>query len=94
MSGGKVPTPQGERIAALEQRVADHESRCEERLGEIKTSTAATLRAVDSLKNRFWVIALAMLAWALAQLWAGVQARIAVGATVPSAAVAHLDSSK
>lgn len=67
----------GERLASLEQRLSDHESRCEERLGEIKTSAAGTLEAVEGLKNRFWVIALSLLAWAMAQVWAGNQARLA-----------------
>lgn len=71
-----MPTP-SERLASLEQRLSDHESRCEERLGEIKASAAGTLKAVEGLKNRFWAIALALLAWAMAQLWAGSQARVA-----------------
>ena len=70
------PAP-SERLASLEQRLADHESRCEERLGEIKRSAASTLKAVEGLKNRFWVIAVSMLAWAMAQVWAGNQARLA-----------------
>jgi hypothetical protein len=65
-----------ERLASLEQRLTDHESRCEERLGEIKRSAANTLKAVEGLKNRFWVIAVSMLAWAMAQVWAGNQARL------------------
>jgi hypothetical protein len=68
--------PQSERIATLEQRLTDHESRCEERLGEIKHSAANTLKAVEGLKNRFWVIAVSLLAWAMAQVWAGNQARL------------------
>jgi len=63
-------------MAALEQRLTDHESRCEERLGEIKVSAASTLKAVEGLKNRSWAIALAMLAWALAQVWSADQARV------------------
>jgi len=63
-------------MAALEQRLTDHESRCEERLGEIKISAASTLKAVEGLKNRSWAIALAMLAWALAQVWSADQARV------------------
>lgn len=66
-----------ERLAALEQRLGDHEARCEERLAEIKASAQSTLRAVEGLKNRFWAIALSLLAWAMAQLWAGSQARVA-----------------
>lgn len=65
-----------ERLAALEQRLNDHESRCEERLTEIKASAASTLKAVEGLKNRFWTITLALLAWALAEVWAGSQARL------------------
>ncbi|HXA40305.1 MAG TPA: hypothetical protein VNW53_15010 [Phenylobacterium sp.] len=65
-----------ERLASVEQRLTDHEARCEERLGEIKHAAANTLRAVEGLKNRFWVIAVTLLAWAMAQVWAGSQARL------------------
>lgn len=65
-----------ERLASLEQRLTDHEARCEERLGEIKQAAANTFRAVEGLKNRFWVIAVSLLAWAMAQVWAGSQARL------------------
>ena len=58
-----------ERLATLEQRLGDHESRCEERLGEIKATVGSTLRAVEGLKTRAWGVAAALLAWALAQLW-------------------------
>jgi hypothetical protein len=64
-------------MAALEQRLSDHESRCEERLAEIRASAAGTLKAVEGLKGRFWAIALSLLAWALAQVWAVEQGRIA-----------------
>jgi hypothetical protein len=70
-----VTTP-SERLATLEQRLTDHESRCEERLAEIKTTTAGTLKAVEGLKGRIWTIALSLLAWALAQVWAGEQSRL------------------
>lgn len=60
---------QNERLAALEQRITDHEARCEERLGEIKASAASTLQAVEGLKSRSWGLVAALLAWALAQLW-------------------------
>lgn len=62
-------TTQSERLAALEQRLGDHEARCEERLAEIKATAASTLQAVEGLKSRSWGIAAALLAWALAQLW-------------------------
>jgi hypothetical protein len=68
---------QSERLASLEQRLTDHESRCEERLGEIKASASSTLKAVEGLKSRFWAIALALLAWAFAQVWSSNQARLA-----------------
>lgn len=67
---------QSERLASLEQRLSDHESRCEERLGEIKTSASSTLKAVEGLKSRFWAIALSLLAWAFAQVWATSQTRL------------------
>jgi hypothetical protein len=67
---------QSERLASVEQRLADHEARCEERLGEIKASASNTLKAVEGLKSRFWAIALSLLAWALAQVWATSQARL------------------
>lgn len=62
-------TTQSERLAALEQRITDHEARCEERLGEIKATAASTLAAVEGLKNRTWGVVAALLAWALAQVW-------------------------
>lgn len=72
-----MPGSNSERLASLEQRLTDHEARCEERLGEIKTSASHTLKAVEGLKSRFWAITVALLAWAMAQLWAGSQARLA-----------------
>lgn len=65
-----------ERLAAVEQRIADHEARCEERLAEIKASASSTLKAVEGLKSRVWAIVLSLLAWALAQLWTAEQARL------------------
>lgn len=62
-------TTQPERLAALEQRLSDHEARCEERLGEIKATVASTLHAVEGLKGRSWTVVAALLAWALAQVW-------------------------
>jgi hypothetical protein len=62
-------TTQSERLAALEQRLGDHEARCEERLAEIKATAASTLQAVEGLKNRTWGVVAALLAWALAQVW-------------------------
>jgi hypothetical protein len=70
----KISSP--ERLASVEQRLTDHEARCEERLAEIKASAGNTLKAVEGLKSRFWAIVLSLLAWALAQVWAGDQARI------------------
>ncbi len=65
-----------ERLAALEQRVADHEARCEERLGEIRVTAASTLRAVEGLKSRSWGLVLALLAWSLAQIWSANAVRV------------------
>lgn len=62
-------SPQAERLSALEQRVAAHEERCEERLAEIRAVSASTLKAVEGLRNRAWAVSVALLAWALAQLW-------------------------
>lgn len=62
-------TTQSERLAALEQRLGDHEARCEERLSEIKVTVATTLKAVEGLRTRSWGVAAALLAWALAQVW-------------------------
>ena len=42
-------TTQPERLAALEQRLSDHEARCEERLAEIKAAAGSTLQAVEGL---------------------------------------------
>jgi len=72
----QLPTATFERLASLEQRISDHESRCEERLAEIRTSTTHTLSAIEGLKGRFWMIAISLLAWAMAQVWAGNQARL------------------
>lgn len=69
-------TAQSERLAALEQRLSDHEARCEERLGEIKATAASTLLAVEGLKSRSWGVAAALLAWALAQIWSANTARV------------------
>jgi hypothetical protein len=67
---------QSERLAAVEQRLSDHEARCEERLAEIKASSASTLRAVEGLKARAWGVTAALLAWALAQLWSANAVRV------------------
>lgn len=69
-------TTQSERLAALEQRLGDHEARCEERLAEIKATVGSTLQAVEGLKNRSWGVAAALLAWALAQLWSANASRL------------------
>ena len=65
-----------ERLAVLEQRLSDHEARCEERLTEIKATAASTLRAVEGLKGRAWGVVAALLAWALAQLWSANAVRL------------------
>ena len=54
-----------ERLAAVEQRILDHEAWCEELLAEIRATTASTRRAGEGLKNRTWGVAAALLAWAL-----------------------------
>ena len=69
-------TTQSERLAALEQRINDHEARCEERLREIKATAASTLLAVEGLKSRSWGVVAALLAWALAQIWSADAARV------------------
>lgn len=75
-----------ERLVALEQRLTDHESRCEERLAEIKATVASTLQAIEGLKSRSWGIAAALLAWALAQLWSANAVKIErLEATRPAA---------
>jgi hypothetical protein len=82
-----------ERLAALEQRVSDHETRCEERLAEIRNTAANTLRAVEGLRNRSWGLAIALLAWACAQLWTSNQARLEhLEASAPAAATAEAKS--
>lgn len=67
---------QAERLATVEQRLLDHEARCEERLGEIKSTAATTLRAVEGLKSRTWGVVAALLAWALAQVWSANSQRV------------------
>jgi hypothetical protein len=81
------PTKDLQRLASLEQRLIDHEARCEERLTEIKGSASNTLKAVEGLKSRFWAITVAILAWAMAQLWAGNQARVTRLETRPVATI-------
>lgn len=88
---GSADHSAGERLVAVEQRLMDHEARCEERLMEIKISATGTLKAVEDLKSRFWAIALALLAWALAQVWAADQARLARLEAPRSDAVEHLN---
>ena len=73
----QLPNAPFERLATLEQRLTDHEARCEERLREIRASVTSTLVAVESLKNRFLTLAVALAAWALSQAWLGSQARLA-----------------
>lgn len=70
-----MATP-SERLSALEQRVSDHEARCEERLAEIRATTATTLRMVEGLKTRTWGVVAALLAWALAQVWTANNERV------------------
>ena len=67
---------QNERLAAVEQRLSDHETRCEERLADIKLTVGGVLKAVEGLKSRSWAIVIALLAWALAQVWSANQARV------------------
>jgi hypothetical protein len=69
-------TTQSERLAAVEQRLTDHEARCEERLAEIKSTAASTLQAVEGLKSRSWGVVAALLTWALAQIWSANSARV------------------
>jgi hypothetical protein len=77
---------QSERLAALEQRLTDHESRCEERLGEIKASAASTLKAIEGLKGRVWTIVMALLASAVAQVWSTSEHRLSrLEAVAPAA---------
>lgn len=82
-----APNSQAERLAAVEQRITDHESRCEERLVEIKKTAGATLLAVEGLKTRIGAVVLALLAWALVQLWTAQQAAVAAR---PSGASAYV----
>ena len=85
-------TTQSERLAALEQRLTDHEARCEERLTEIKATAASTLVAVEGLKSRSWGVAAALLAWAMAQIWSANAARVErLEAARPPAAQAAID---
>jgi hypothetical protein len=86
-------TTQSERLAAVEQRLTDHEARCEERLGEIRAAAASTLEAVEGLKNRTWGVVAALLAWALAQVWAANAGRIErLEATKPAAVTQLADA--
>jgi hypothetical protein len=59
---------QGERLAAVEQRIADHESRCEERLFEIKADGAATRATVEKLQGFVVSLIVAVCGFALMTL--------------------------
>ena len=85
-------TTQSERLAALEQRLSDHEARCEERLGEIRAAAASTLKAVEGLKSRTWGVVAALLAWALAQVWAANTARFEGLEAGPPAAIRQAEA--
>jgi hypothetical protein len=67
---------QAERLAQVEQRLSDHEARCEERLAEIRAAAGSTLKAVEGLRTRAWGLAAALLAWALAQVWSASTTRL------------------
>lgn len=89
-----MATP-SERLAAVEQRLQDHEARCEERLGEIRATAATTLKAVEGLKTRTLSVVVALLAWAMAQLWTTNQTRLnSLEAAAPRTAEAALASKK
>jgi hypothetical protein len=81
-----------ERLAAVEQRLSDHESRCEERLAEIRATAATTLKAVEGLKTRSWGLAAALLAWAMAQLWTANQSRLEQLEAHPPARVSSVNT--
>ena len=51
---------QGERLAALERGLSDHESRCEERLADIKDTVASTEAKIDRLEGRITTLILAV----------------------------------
>jgi hypothetical protein len=85
-------TTQSERLAALEQRITDHEARCEERLAEIKSTAASTLTAVEGLKNRTWGVVAALLAWALAQVWTANATRLERLEAAKAVAIRPVDS--
>lgn len=62
-----MPT-QAERLAALERGLTDHESRCEERLADIKADTGLIGKRVEKLQT--WIVGLivAVAGWALSTL--------------------------
>lgn len=80
------------RLPAFIRQVSDHEARCEERLGELKATAASTLAAVEGLKNRTWGVAAALLAWALAQIWATNVGRLDQLETAKPATVSPFDA--
>jgi hypothetical protein len=50
------PNTPGERLAALERGLSDHEARCEERLADIKHTVGETQAAIARLQ--WWIVGL------------------------------------
>ena len=65
-----------ERLAKIEEWAKGHERRCEERLDAIHDAIGEVKGSLAWQRNALWAVVVALLAWALAQLWTGSQGRI------------------
>jgi hypothetical protein len=72
-----VTAPAPERLAKIEEWAQGHERRCEERLDTIHAAIGELKGAVKWQRNALWGLVIALLAWAMAQLWAANQATLA-----------------
>ena len=69
-------SPMTERLAQVEEWTRGHERRCEERLEAIHGAIAELKGSLAWQRNALWAVVVALLAWALAQLWATDQRRL------------------
>ena len=65
-----------ERLAKIEEWARGHERRCEERLEAIHCAIGEVKGALAWQRNALWAVVVALLAWALVQLWAANQSRL------------------
>ncbi len=78
-----------ERLAKIEEWAKGHERRCEERLEAIHCAVDEVKGSLAWQRNALWAVVAALLAWALAQLWASSQGRIERLETPAAIAASH-----